>query len=257
MTPIEELLSWGGGAGGALFWAAALCFLRTGAFIALLPALGEQIIPARIRLAIALSLTVIVAPTLAAPAAIDIGSLLAETCNGLILGAGFRFFLIALQTAGMMAAQAGSLAQMFTGAGSEPQSGISNLFTYAALALLCAMGLPEAAATLLISSYDVLPQGVWPLSADAAAWGVSGAARSFRLALSFAAPFLIGGLLYNLAIGAINRAMPMLMVVLIGAPALTLGALILLVSATPIILSLWLTEVQSWLDNPFMSNGGL
>jgi flagellar biosynthetic protein FliR len=156
----------------------------------------------------------------------------------------------------MMAAQAGSLAQIFTGAGSEPQSGISNLLTYAALALLCAMGLPEAAAALLIRSHDILPQGVWPMSADVVAWGVSGAAHSFSMALSFAAPFLIGGLLYNIAIGAINRAMPMLMVVLIGAPALTLGALILLVSAAPILLTLWLAEVQTWLDTPFAPRGG-
>ncbi|RRH74288.1 flagellar biosynthetic protein FliR [Falsigemmobacter faecalis] len=257
MTPLEELLSWGTGAGSIIVQAGVLCFLRAGAFIALLPALGEQIIPARIRLAAALCLTAVVTPALSAPAAISIGSLLAEAGNGLLLGAGFRFFLMALQVAGMMAAQAGSLAQIFTGPGSEPQSGISNLLTYAALALLCAMGLPEAAAALLISSYELLPQGASPLSADAAAWGVTGVSRSFRLALSFAAPFLIGGLLYNVAIGAINRAMPMLMVVLIGAPALTLGALVLLVSATPIILALWLTEVQIWLDNPFAPGGGL
>lgn len=257
MTPIEELLSWGTGAGSAMFWATTLCFLRTGAFVALLPALGEQIIPLRIRLAAALCLTAIVTPALGTPALVSLSSLLAEAGNGLALGAGFRFFLIALQTAGMMAAQAGSLAQIFTGAGSEPQSGISNMFSYAALALLCAMGLPEAAAALLIRSYEFLPQGTFPSSADIAAWGLAGAARSFRLAMSFAAPFLIGGLLYNIAIGAINRAMPMLMVALIGAPALTLGALILLVTATPVILALWLTEVQIWLDNPFAARGGL
>ncbi|MFC3118840.1 flagellar biosynthetic protein FliR [Jhaorihella thermophila] len=39
-----------------------------------------------------------------------------------------------------------------------------------------------------------------------------------RLPFSLSAPFVIASLLYNLTLGAINRAMPQLMVTLVGAP---------------------------------------
>ena len=55
-----------------------------------------------------------------------------------------------------------------------------------------------------------------------------------------AAPFVIGSLLYNVALGIINRAMPQLMVAFIGAPALTWGGLALFAVAAPLILSVWL-----------------
>ena len=48
-------------------------------------------------------------------------------------------------------------------------------------------------------------------------------AASFALALSLAAPFVIASLLYNVALGVINKAMPQLMVAFVGAPAITCG----------------------------------
>lgn len=251
MTAAEQLMIWGQGAGQAIFWSAFLCFIRVGALFALLPVLGDQLLPARLRLGGAVAMTAIVSAGMQQSAPATLTAVGAEAVTGLLLGAGFRFFLIALQTAGMMAAQATSLAQIFAGAASEPQSALSNVFSYAGLALLCALGLPADAARLILHSYEVLPQGSWPLAADAAAWGLDGVRQSFTLAFSLAAPFLLGALLYNAALGAINRAMPMLMVALIGAPALTLGSLVLMAVTTPFLLTLWLTAQQSWLASPF------
>jgi flagellar biosynthetic protein FliR len=58
-------------------------------------------------------------------------------------------------------------------------------------------------------------------------------------------------MLYNLALGAINRAMPTLMVSMVGAPALTLGSLALLAIATPVILAAWLGALGEHLAQPF------
>jgi flagellar biosynthesis protein FliR len=74
---------------------------------------------------------------------------------------------------------------------------------------------------------------------------------SFSLAFSLAAPFVIASMIYNLALGAINRAMPQLMVSMVGAPALTLGALALLAVATPYLMAAWLQAFEQYLANPF------
>ena len=42
-----------------------------------------------------------------------------------------------------------------------------------------------------------------------------------RLAFTLAAPFVLVSVLYNLTLGVINRAMPQLMVVFVGAPVIT------------------------------------
>ena len=55
--------------------------------------------------------------------------------------------------------------------------------------------------------------------------------RTFALAFSLAAPFVTAALLYNIALGVINRAMPQLSVTFIGAPALTAGGLLLILVA--------------------------
>ena len=62
--------------------------------------------------------------------------------------------------------------------------------------------------------------------------------------------FVVAALLYNLALGAINRAMPQLMVSFVGAPALTLGGLALLALSAPVILTVWRTAMDAALTTP-------
>jgi flagellar biosynthetic protein FliR len=250
MTLAEQVLVWLEGEGLALFWSGFLVFVRVGAAMALLPVFGEQSLPVRFRLGAALGLSLLVAPAVAAPAAITPMAILAEAAAGLLLGAGFRLFVLALQTAGAIAAQATSLSQLFAGAGGEPLAAAANLLTVAALALAFTMGLHVRAAEAIILSHAMIPQGSFPDADDVAAWGVAQVAQSFALAFSLAAPFVIGGLLYNLALGAINRAMPTLMVAFVGAPAVTLGGLALLAIASPMMLQVWLATWQDWLADP-------
>jgi flagellar biosynthetic protein FliR len=75
----------------------------------------------------------------------------------------------------------------------------------------------------------------------------------FSLAFCLAAPFTIAALLYNIALGVINRAMPALMVSMIGAPALTAGGLVLMVLAVPLALTLWVQALHGFLAAPFQA----
>lgn len=240
------------GLGEVWLWPAFLVFLRVGAMMALLPGFGETVIPARIRLALTAVFTAIILP--AVSARIGQGnavlSVAGEVAVGLMLGAGLRMFIFALQTAGAIAAQATSLAQLFAGAGAEPQPAIANVLTTAGLAVAMAAGLHVRVATLLILSYDLFPSGRLPEAADAAAWGLDRTAYGFALAFSLAAPFVLASAVYQLALGVINRAMPQLMVSFVGAPLLTAGGLVVLSLATVPALELWRAALLDFIAAP-------
>ena len=163
-----------------------------------------------------------------------------------------RMFILALQIAGNVVAQATSLSQVFGGATPEPQPAIGNLLVIAGLALAVMSDLHVKAATLLIETYTILPLGQIPKPADMSNWGLSQIARGFSLAFSLAAPFVIASLIYNIALGIINRAMPQLMVTFVGAPALTAGGLILLVLVAPLALVVWQAEFSRFFGAGFL-----
>lgn len=235
-------------------WAAALAFVRIGAMVALLPGFGETAVPQRVKLALVVVFTLVVTPILSERVTGLEPSFLAlagEAVAGLVLGIGLRLFILALQTAAAIIAQATTLSQLVGGIAPEPQPAIGNLFLIAGIALAMSAGLHVRAAELVILSYDILPAGGRPMAAEAADWGLSLISRTFSLAFTLSAPFVIASMLYNLALGAINRAMPTLMVSLVGAPALTLGSLALLAVATPVLLAAWLAALGEHLVQPF------
>lgn len=242
----------------ALLWHGVIVFLRIGAVMMVLPAFGEQTMPIRVKLAIALAFTAIVAAALPvhlhhAASSIDsfLLHLLTEPIVGLALGLGFRLFVIALQTAGVIAAQALSLSQILGGAGVDPMPALGQVLVVGGLALAVMSGLHVQAARAMIMTYEVMPPGQFPQAGDLSAWGIGQITKSFSLAFSLAAPFLVISLLYNLTLGVINRAMPQLMVAFVGAPVITLGGLLLLMLLAPLMLSVWIKALASFAASPF------
>jgi len=234
-------------------------FLRVGAAMAILPAFGEGSVPRRVRLGLALAFTAIVAPTVTihieplakSPNALAV-LLATEVLAGLVFGIGLRLFIHALQMAGSMAAQSTSLSQVFGGgAGVDPQPAIGHLLVYGGLALAVLGDLHVHMAEGIILSYDVLTPGQFPNANFLRDWGIFQVVSAFALAFSLAAPFIIASLIYNVALGVINRAMPQLMVAFVGAPAITAGALVLMFMVLPLMLSVWSEALNQFMNNPF------
>lgn len=240
-------------------WAGFVVFLRIAAMLSLVPAFGEQSVPVRVRLALALAFTMIVLPAVtplipAVPAFAPqtAGLLVTEAVNGLLFGLMLRFFVLALQIAGAIAAQSTSLSQLFGGAsGAEPQPAIGHILILAALALVAILGLHVRLAAFMIASYTLIPPGTLPLPQVVAEAGLREVTRCFGLGFTLAAPFVIASLIYNVTLGVINRAMPQLMVAFVGAPAITAGGLILLLVCAPIMLSVWSSGLFAFMDAPF------
>jgi flagellar biosynthetic protein FliR len=234
-----------------------LVFTRVGAVMALLPGFGERVIPARVRLGLAVAFSLVVWPMLAEalvtvdPARPFLAMLVIEAGIGILLGLALRLMVIALQLAGSIASQSTALAQIFgAGAAPDPMPAIGNILMLAGVTLAVTSGLHVKAAVAMARSYEILPMGLPVPAADVAAWGTARVAQAFALGFSLAAPFVIAAFAYNLALGAINRAMPQLMVAFVGAPAITAAGLLILMLAAPVILGFWSGQLDAVLADP-------
>ena len=253
MIALASLLGWSEEL--ASVW--GVVFLRVGAMAALLPGFGESSIPMRIKLGIGVCFTLIVAPAVYPNVQMYLAVnsnftllLFTETLIGVALGIGTRLFVIALQTAGAIAAQATSLSQLFGGAGIDPLPAIGHILVVSGLALAVMMDLHVHIVRILVMSYDGFPIGQFPNRFWFSEWGVHNIAKTFSLAFVLAAPFFIGSVIYNAALGIINKAMPQLMVAFVGAPAITAASMFLLAVSAPFMLSLWIEEFAYFLSDP-------
>lgn len=238
-------------------WHAITVFLRVSALVSLLPAFGERSVPIRVKLGIAVAFTMIVTPAVILDAQPQspltfARFALTETLVGLALGIGVRLFVLALQTAGSIAAQSTSLSQILGSAAAEPIPAMGYMLTIGGLALAVIFGLHVHAARLLIVSYEIFPAGYAPSAADLSAWGVARIAHAFSLAFMLATPFVIASVIYNLTLGVINRAMPQLMVAFVGAPVITMGGLFLLFVSAPLMLSVWVDALIGFIQAPMV-----
>ncbi|MBO9476284.1 flagellar biosynthetic protein FliR [Shimia sp. R11_0] len=240
----------------AVLWHGFLVFLRVGAAVSVLPAFGETSVPPRVKIGLAVAFTAIVAPAVPTFETIPPSFhavaryTVTEGLAGLLIGISMRMFVMALQTAGTIAGQSTSLAQLLGGASGEPLPAIGNVLVLAGLALAVTMGLHVYVARYLIGSYIIFPAGVFPVVEVMTEWGVPQVSAAFSMAFRLAAPFVIISALYNLMLGVINRAMPQLMVAFVGAPLITAGGLFILFLVAPALLTLWWGALQSFMINP-------
>ena len=254
MTLFEQALC----LAGAGLWGGIIVFLRVGAAMAILPALGEQSLPMQLRLGLSVMLTLSVAPVIVPQMVMPPADLPAfaralatESIAGTFMGLVLRLFILAIQTAGAIMAQSTSLSQIMGNAGADPLPAIGHVLTISALALLMVTGFHTKAVAYLILSYDLIPPLQFPDPAAVAEAGRLRVAQCFALAFTLAAPFVILSVLYNLTLGVINKAMPQLMVAFVGAPVITFGAIGLLFLCAPLVLQVWVQAVEAFLAQPF------
>ena len=235
-----------------------LVFVRVAAAVSLMPGFGEQAIPSRVRLMAAIGFTLVVWP-MVEPVLPEInpelpamaGLVIIEAGIGFLIGISLRLMVMALQLAGSIAAQSTAITQVAgVGVTPDPMPAIGNILMMAGLTLALITGLHIKASLAIASTYELLPLGTIPIAGDIAEWGIARAANVFTFAFTMAAPFVIASFAYNLALGAINRAMPSLMVAFVGAPLITAGALLLLLLAGPTIITVWNERLDMVLANP-------
>jgi flagellar biosynthetic protein FliR len=231
----------------ALAFQAMLVFARLGAAVMLLPGLGEADIPASLRLGLGLALWALLFPVLqpglpAAPeAAAEAVRLVAqEVVIGLWLGTLARLAVLAFAMLGQLVGTLAGLAGMLVADPTLGQGGtaLSRAFALLAAVLVLATGLHGIALRAMVESYALLPAGD-PFPGGAAAEAVARAgAESLGLALRLAAPFVIGAIGLNIALGLLARLAPQVQTFFVATPGQILAGLALLaLLAPPLILA--------------------
>jgi flagellar biosynthesis protein FliR len=221
-----------------------LVFARIGAMVMLLPGFGEVSIPTRIKLSIALLLTLIILPLHRQAYQVDLSSLaplvvlmLHEIVIGIVLGATARVTLSALQVAGSVIAQQLGLGFVTAIDPTQGQQGllIGNFLTILGLTLLFATDSHHLVIAALNESYRIFSPGEFFPSGDVAALATRAFATAFKIGLQLSAPFLVFGLVFNIGLGVLARLMPQMQVYFVGVPlSILVGFLILALVITPI-----------------------
>lgn len=243
-------------------FAFALVLARISAACMLLPGIGEAELPATIRAAFALALTVLLLPVLqpalpAEPASVLGGFALvfAETACGLWLGWLARLPLLALPLAGQLAAAMLGLANVLQ---PDPALGtqttaLSRLYGVAAPVLVLVSGLYALPLAALAGSYRLIPAGHILPAADSAAGAVTAVAASFALGVRLATPFIAAGIVWQVALGLLARLVPQLQVYFAAMPGQIMLGLLLLGLLAAALLAAW----QASLGEAFRALPGL
>src|SRR5882757_11025370 len=211
----------------ALAAAFMLAFARIGAMVMLMPGLGESNIPVRIKLSIALVLTLVMLPLHRADYHIDMGSLapllvlmLHEIVIGIVLGATARVTLSALQVAGAVIAQQMGLGFVTSVDPTQGQQGVlvGNFLTMLGVTLLFATDSHHLVIAALNDSYAIFAPGETVSSGDIASLATRAFSAAFLLGLQLSGPFLVFGLVFNIGLGVLARLMPQMQVYFVGVP---------------------------------------
>lgn len=217
-----------------------LAYARISTIVMLLPGIGEAMVPSRVRLAIALAVTAAIAPQVMGlyPALpvdpIPLSVLLfGEILIGLMIGLIARMIMSALSVAG-------SAIAMQTGLGFvqaiDPAFGvqgaiIGTFLSITAMTFIFATGAHELLFASIAHSFVLFAPGAAPPIADFADLAVTTLGGAFALGIQIATPFLIFGLVFNLAAGVLSKVMPQVQIFFIAMPAnILLGLMIFMLT---------------------------
>lgn len=234
-------------------FALLLVFVRLGSAMMLLPGFGESYISPRIRLLLALTVTVVVQPALppvmpALPASATALFLLifGEAFVGLFIGSVARILMAALSIGGMMIATVSGLANALTNDPTAAQQGsiAGSFLSTLALLIIIILDLHHLLLRGVIESYTLFVPGQSLLVGDISLMVTRVVAKAFLLGFQIASPFIAVGLIFNLGLGLLSRLMPQMQVFFIAIPLQILIGMGILMVALPALLGWFITGFE-------------
>ncbi len=248
----------------AQVYAAGLIFARIGALVMLLPGIGEQSVPPRIRLSFALLMCLVLAPLAArnvfVPATMgDVGlQVIREVLIGLTIGMIMRLFLSALATAGEVVSIQTTLgfAQTANPMLGQPNATLSTFLSLIGVVLIMTTDLHHLFIGAMVNSYDLFPLGKAgvPIN-DAGTLAVQTIASSFALGIQLSAPVIVFSLIFNLAAGLVGRIMPQFQIYFVTSPLAVIFGLSIFALSLGLVGMVWVNRYRE-LIGAFAGTGG-
>ena len=233
-------------------------FCRIAGCLILMPGFASRRVPVRVRLLIAIAVTMALAPLLYSSVEPHIGDarpgtvfalVASETLIGALFGLTGRLYFTALELAGTASASLMGFSGL-PGApvdGDEPVPPLTTLILVCATALFFIVELHWLVIEGLVLTYTALP--------PAAAFNPQAALTILADKLSdililagrLAAPFIIYAVVINLAVGLTNKLSPQIPVFFVAIPFVLAGGLMLFFLISDEILLVFVTAFRSWL----------
>jgi flagellar biosynthetic protein FliR len=245
-------------------WQGALIFARIGAVLLMLPGIGESYVPPRIRLSLALLITLAVWPVVAGtlpalPASLGgmAGWVIREAVVGLMIGAVLRSFMTALATAGEIVSLQTTLSfsQTANQLQAQPGSTIAAFLTLLGVTLIFATDTHHLFIAGLVGSYELIAPAKPLITGDFATLAIRTLADSFMLGVQLSAPVLVFALIFNVASGLVGRVKPQFQVFFAAAPLSVLLGLSIFALSLGVLGTLFIDRYRT-LANVFAGGAG-
>ncbi len=200
-----------------LFLTWFLVFVRAGAMLAVFPIFSAAAMPVRLRLAIAAFLALMTMPGVALPSDLASGNLIsagglvgAEVCYGLLLGGVVRLVLFSVGLAGhYIGTELGlQLSSLIAPGETTPSATPSVILQMMTIMLLFSLDIHFELLMGFQQSYEALPIGGGTLSNALFDHVTLLCGRTFVVAVRIAAPIIAVGIVVNLLMMVLARAVP-------------------------------------------------
>lgn len=215
-----------------------LAFCRMGGCVMMLPGFSSARIPTQLRLftAVGIAMAMLpitwdtIYPKVHAPGATYIALVFTESLIGIVYGLVARLYTLGLQFTGTIL----TMAIGFSAPGGHDviedtsDNQMISLLTMSGLLLLFMMDFHHVVFRALLDSYTATPVGGFIDSQKILITLTDTLRASTMIMLRLASPFLIYGIMFNVAIGLINKLAPQIPVFFISTPFLMMGGLFLL-----------------------------
>ena len=214
-------------------------FMRIGAFAMVMPVVGSSFVPVRVRLLLALALTIVMAPVLEHVPAAEFLSLagVLMTMKEIAVGIAMAFLMQLVFDAITLG---GQIVAMSMGLGFavflDRTRGVNipvlgQLFLMLGILIFLSLDGHLALIQLLADSFRILPISTGSLSMAAVSALLDWSAQLFVVALKIALPAITALIVVNLSFGVMSRAAPTLNLFAVGFPvAMLLGFVVIFLS---------------------------
>ncbi len=247
----------------AQVYGAGLVFSRVGALALMMPGVGENSVPPRVRLAFALVFALVLYPIVRPslpPIPATLGGIGAQVILEVLIGLGvgslLRLFLQTLAVAGEIVSLQTTLsfAQTTNPLQAQPTTTVTTFLTLLGLTLVFATGLHQSFIAGVAHSFAIFPAGRGVPVGDFGALMVKTFGQTFALGVQLTAPVIVFSFVFNVATGFIGRAMPQFQVFFVATPLQVLLGLSVFALGLGVFGLVWIDAFKTFADR--LAGGG-
>lgn len=240
----------------AQIYAFLTIFCRIGSMLMVAPAFSESYVPVRVRLILALAISLMLTPMLEAemPAVpTNAGAMFlligGEILIGIFYGLLVRMILSSMHVAGtIIAAQSSlSLASVFDASQGGQSTIVTNFLSLSTIVLFFSLNFHHLMIGGIVDSYSLMPIGVWPIVEDMNHLMIRQMADAFLIGVALSGPHLAFSLLFYMLGGLLTRLMPNFQIFFVLLPPQILLSFLLLIIGFSTMMMFYMRHIEDTL----------